>query len=290
MKKHSLEYVKDYFSKNNCLFLDDDYINNSFLHNYICKCGNKSKICFNHFKHGKRCKQCAGNKKYNLEFIKKYFEDNGCIFLDDDYKNANYPHNYQCVCGNKSKTRLIHFRSGKRCEFCKKIKTRERQITPLQVVKESFLKNNCEFLDDFYNGKDFPHNYKCSCGSISKIRFNHFKKGGRCQNCAISGFKSSKESFVYLVGNHYKQKIGIMNTHTNRLKKHMKDFGMNLIDKIHFIDGEDAIELENKILDILKQKNIPHGKQVFKENFNGITESWLIKDLEVKSINELINL
>jgi hypothetical protein len=160
----------------------------------------------------------------------------------------------------------------------------------LEYIKDCFSKNNCIFLDNEYKNVNYSHNYICSCGNKSKISFVNFRKGRRCRNCIIVGFNSTKSSFVYLVGNHYKQKIGIMNTHTNRLETHMRNFGMELIDKIYFSDGNEAMGLESKILNILKQKNIPHGKQVFDEKFDGITESWLTCNLEVKTINELINL
>ena len=285
MKKHTLQHVKDCFIKNNCIFLDNEYKNVNHPHNYICSCGNKSKICFNNFKNGNRCVQCRYTPKHNLEYIKDYFAKNNCVFLDDEYKNSGFPHNYICSCENKSKISLDAFKAGNRCMKCSGFPRHT-----LEYIKNYFAKNNCIFLDNEYVNSKHPHNYICSCKNKSKISFNNFQNGKRCRSCTASGFNSSKSSFVYLVGNHYKQKIGIMNINTKRLENHMRNFGMELIDKIYFSDGNEAMGLESKILNTLKQKNIPHGKQVFKENFNGITESWLIKDLEVKSINELINL
>jgi hypothetical protein len=343
--KHTLQHVKDCFIKNNCVFLDNEYKNNSYPHNYICKCGNKSKISFSNFKKGNRCIGCSGTPKYNLEYVKKCFLDNNCMFLDDEYVNNKYPHNYQCNCGNKSKISFASFQNGKRCmkccgkekltlEYVKKCfldkncmfidneyinssilhnyicrcgqkskisfshfkkgvrcgKCAGNEKHNIEYIKKCFLDKKCEFLDNEYVNAHFLHNYICECGNKSKINFNSFQNGTRCKKCATFGFNSSKPSFVYLVGNHYKQKIGIAGENTKRLENHKRSFGMELIDKIDFFDGNDAIKLESEILNILKIKKIPHGKQVFTENFNGVTESWLIKDLEVKSINELINL
>ena len=354
-KKYTLEYVKDYFTKNNCEFLDNKYINNHHPHNYICNCGNKSKTCFVNFKRGARCMECSGTQKYNLEYIRNYFSHNGCVFLDNEYINNHHPHNYICSCGNKSKTCFINFKRGARCMECgtKKStdkqkhtleyvknyflnngcvfldeeyinakqkhnyiclcknksmisfdrfqkgnrcmkcgikKSTDKQKHTLEYVKNYFLKNNCEFLDNEYINNHHPHNYICSCGNKSKTYFANFKNGNRCRNCSKNGFNTSKPSFVYLVGNHYKQKIGIAGENTDRLKTHIRNFGMELIDKIDFSDGDDAIKLENNIKKKLKIKKIPHGKQVFNEHFDGVTESWLLTDLEVKTIAELINL
>lgn len=289
-KKHTIEYVKDFFIKNNCVFLDSEYKGVKFLHNYECSCGNKSKIKFDHFKNGTRCANCGGTKKLTLEYIKNYFAKNGCIFLDDEYKNAHHPHNYICKCKNKNKINFSNFKKGKRCRKCGSNQTAIKRKKNLKHIKKYFLDKGCIFVDNEYVNNRFLHNYICCCGNKSKISFANFQNGRRCRKCSKNGFNSVKPSFIYLVGNHYKQKIGITGEKTDRLKSHKKNFGMDLIDKIHFSNGEDAMKLESKVLNILKQRNIPHGKQVFSENFDGVTESWLIKDLEAKSINDLLNL
>jgi len=289
-EKLTLEHIKNYFSNNGCLFLDDEYVNAKHKHNYICLCENKSKINFSNFQSGNRCMKCGikknkDNQKLTLEHVKNYFLNNGCLFLDDEYVNAKHKHNYICLCKNKSMISFTSFQKGARCAGCAGNKKHT-----LENIKKYFLNNNCEFLDNEYVGSNHPHNYICICGNKSKISFSHFQNGSRCMNCAKTGFNSSKPSFVYLVGNHYRQKIGIMNENADRIKQHNKNFGLNLIDKIFFENGADAYELEQTILQKLKIKNIPHGRQVFNENFDGRTESWLLTDLEVTKIEELINL
>ena len=56
------EEVKTIFEKEGCKLLETEYINNKQDLNYICACGNKSKIRLNSFLQGQRCKDC-GNKK-----------------------------------------------------------------------------------------------------------------------------------------------------------------------------------------------------------------------------------
>jgi hypothetical protein len=284
-EKFTLEYVKDYFLNNGCKFLDNEYVNNRFSHNYQCSCGNKNKINFYTFKKGARCARCSSNEKFTLKYVKDYFSSNRCEFLDDEYVGIHHPHKYKCSCGNFSKICFNNFQHGKRCMKC----SGSEKFT-LKYVNDYFTKNNCEFLDNEYINNQNKHNYVCVCGNKSKISFANFRKGRRCRKCAKNGFNSAKPSFVYLVGNHYRQKIGIMNENADRIKQHNKNFGLNLIDKIFFENGADAHELEQTILQKLKIKNIPHGRQVFTENFDGRTESWLLTDLEVTKIEELINL
>lgn len=63
--KYSQEYVNQTFLNAGCKCLDV-YKNTDTPLNYICVCGNKSKIAFKYFKKGQRCKEC-GYKKNSQE-------------------------------------------------------------------------------------------------------------------------------------------------------------------------------------------------------------------------------
>ena len=117
-KKLTLEEVKQLFLDGGCEFLDDEYVSANNPHNYKCECGRTSKISVAHFKSGVRCADCGGTKKLTLEEVKQLFLDSGCEFLDDEYVNANNPHNYKCECGRTSKISVGDFKSGKRCAGC----------------------------------------------------------------------------------------------------------------------------------------------------------------------------
>jgi len=57
--KHSYEYVKEYFNKNNCKLVSREYVNDATKLDYICVCGNDSQITFNSFQQGTRCNECG---------------------------------------------------------------------------------------------------------------------------------------------------------------------------------------------------------------------------------------
>lgn len=289
-KALTLEEVKNIFFAQGCKFLDNEYINANHPHNFECVCGNISKTRVGSFKTGRRCQLCANNKKHELNYIKNYFHERNCEFLDDFYINAQHLYNYKCSCGRKSKIRFNNFKKGRRCKDCRGEKLRKEQAYSLETVKNIFRTQGCEFLDEVYINNGHKHKYKCKCGFISKITLAHFQNGRRCGKCAKNGFDPSKKAYLYLVGNHYRQKIGIMGEHTDRLKQHNKNFGLDLIDKMFFENGSEAYELEQSILQKLKTKNILHGEKVFPEKFDGHTESWLLTDLEVAKIQDLIDL
>ena len=84
-KKYIYQEVKEIFEKENCVLLDKKYLNNITPLNYVCSCGNKSKIRLYSFLKGTRCKKCGreknikANRKYTYENVKKIFENANCF-------------------------------------------------------------------------------------------------------------------------------------------------------------------------------------------------------------------
>ncbi len=122
-RKHTLEFVKQFFKDNGCELLEKEYKNNSTKMGYICICGDISEISFANFRKGKRCRECGikrGSEKqrYVIEFVSQFFKDNGCILLEKEYKNANSLLKYICSCGNESEIRFNNFLHGNRCIEC----------------------------------------------------------------------------------------------------------------------------------------------------------------------------
>ena len=62
-RTHSYKDVYNYFKKYDCELFETEYINGKTKMRYRCSCGNKSKITFNDFKSGRRCKECGKEKR-----------------------------------------------------------------------------------------------------------------------------------------------------------------------------------------------------------------------------------
>ena len=172
-KKHSYEYVKQYFEEQGCELLEGEYKNSYTKMRYRCECGNISEICFSSFKKGRRCKKCGGNEKFTLEFVKGQFKKMGCELLETEYKNALTPMKYKCECGNITKISFSHFKKGRRCKKCGyKIVSGKRKL-PFECVKQCFEDEGCKLLEDKYLNNKTLMQYRCSCGEISKISFTY---------------------------------------------------------------------------------------------------------------------
>ena len=120
--KYTYEYVKQYFTKNNCTLLEERYIGIDSSLKYKCVCNEISKISFYSFKNGVRCQNCAGNKKYTYEYITKYFREQGCELLEKEYINNETVMKYKCKCGNNSQITFGSFKMGHSCKICGYIK------------------------------------------------------------------------------------------------------------------------------------------------------------------------
>jgi hypothetical protein len=184
-KKHSYEYVKNFFKEQGCELLSQEYKNNYEKLIYRCSCGDISYISFCDFKRGKRCKSCGIKKRADLQrhsykYVKKFFKDNGCKLLSKKYFNANAMLKYKCSCGNISYITFSSFKAGCRCKICGIKKNANLQKHSYEYIKKYFEKFGYKLFDKKYINNKTKIKFKCPNGHISKITFNKFSNGNRC--------------------------------------------------------------------------------------------------------------
>lgn len=151
-KKYTIEFVRNYFKEQGCKLLEKEYVNSKVKMRYKCVCGNISKICFNHFSRGHRCRKCGGCQKYTFEDIKNYFLDNNCELLENEYKNNRYLLKYKCECGNTGTITLDNFKKGKRCKKCgiEKRSGKNSNLWDSNLTDEERIKNKTRTSDFLY--------------------------------------------------------------------------------------------------------------------------------------------
>lgn len=146
-------YVRDYFRQNGCLLLSTEYKNVDDILDYICVCEKPSKISFDSFKRGARCKSCgikkmAETQSIPIDKVRKIFEDGGCELISSIYKNALQKLDFICECGENGNIDLQHFQRGQRCGRCNELSHGESKIS-------KFLKENNIAFDPQYTFKNF---------------------------------------------------------------------------------------------------------------------------------------
>lgn len=193
-KKHSFEFVYNYFKEQKCELLETEYINARTKMKYECKCKNESKITFDNFKNGVRCKICQNNlMKHTYKFVYNYFKQQDCELLETEYINNETKMKYRCKCDNQAEITFGHFQSGVRCMKC----SGSEQLT-YDFVYNYFKEQSCHLLETEYINNSIKMKYICECKNEAFITFNGFKTGHRCNLCK---YKTQKKLFNWLKEN-----------------------------------------------------------------------------------------
>lgn len=151
------------------------------------------------------CKECK--KKYDIEGIKRIFEEKGCKLLSKKYiDNKKQKLVYLCPNGHENETNLYNFINRKTydCEQCRKDEFSRK-------IEIEAKKRNCELIEINYNNQNSTVNYICIQGHECEQSADNFLRGFeclRCQNKEKYTLKEIREEFenvgCILLANEYK--------------------------------------------------------------------------------------
>ncbi|MFW6172287.1 MAG: hypothetical protein ACOC5T_00885 [Elusimicrobiota bacterium] len=132
-------------------------------------------------------KKCNNGQRLKYDFVRKFFEENGCKLLSKEYKNARAYLEYICECGNKSKITFDSFRRGHRCKKCATRKKALKQSLNYEYVKEFIKNKNCVLLSKKYKNAKQKLKIQCQCDLIFYRCFNNFKSKKQyiCPKCSL---------------------------------------------------------------------------------------------------------
>jgi len=164
----TLDEVMQIFKDENCILVESTYKNARTPLNYICSCGNKSKITLTNFKAGNRCKECQRNKaKERLSYTQIEVEEmlkSRDLTLVGSYYGFHNKLKYNChVCGyigEKSLNSIINTKYPCRNCFIRNVSgensvhwnneiTEEDRINGRFTPEDFEWKKNVKIRDDF---------------------------------------------------------------------------------------------------------------------------------------------
>jgi very-short-patch-repair endonuclease len=119
VQKHDIGSIRLEFEKEGYLLLSDKYEDNKKPLWFICNNGHKTTTTYAQFKKGQRCGQCFGNIKKDIEFVRQYFKDRGCVLISREYEDEHSPLVFMCDCGSKAITTWNKFQRGCKCNNCR---------------------------------------------------------------------------------------------------------------------------------------------------------------------------
>jgi hypothetical protein len=123
--------------------------------------------------------------KLKFDYVKKYFEEQGCTLLETEYKNSIAKMRYVCSCGKESIIAWSNFFRGSRCYDCGHKKHYNNLRCDYDEVKKRFENNGLILLETEYIHSSTPMKYICKKGHISTITWNSLnrKKNIGCGTC-----------------------------------------------------------------------------------------------------------
>lgn len=120
---------------------------------------------------------------------------------------------------------------------------------------------------------------------------NHRTTGKQgCPLCAISGFKSNLDGYLYLIFNENLNmfKIGITNNPKRRLYEH-GILGWKTVEVLGPKAGNEIKSMEYSILKALKNKGVRLPNKDI-QKFDGYTEAWLKSEYFINNLDDLIHI
>jgi len=176
--KHTIEFIKSEFEKENYKLLTKIYKNAKQKLKYVCQNGHEHSISWNNWKRGFRCPYCSNKIKKTIGFIKQRFKEKDCILLTTEYINSKQKLDYICPNGHRHKISWNNFQKGIGCLYCS-----DKMKKDIEFIRLEFDKCGYKLLSSVYEGAFKKLYYICANGHKTSIRWNTFQQGGRCSEC-----------------------------------------------------------------------------------------------------------
>lgn len=285
VKKDKTGILRREFKERGYELLTSDYFHSKQKLKYYCtdKSHGVRTITYSDFNSGRGCGMCAGNQRYDIEFVSQEFLKRGYKLITKEYKNNKQMLEY--TCSNKDhglkEISFDNFLDGHGCSACS-----GNEKARIEEIKTEFKDRGYTLISDEYKGAHEPLLYYCIDRNhgIRSISYGNFKNGHGCWVCNVRGAytttsaESNKEEWskvpanVYLVELSKEDevffKIGITKLD---VKERMKSIPYNyeLLDSIK-TNLYEASLIEGKI-----HKNLFEHKYLPKIKFPGQNECFL---------------
>ena len=198
------------------------------------------------------------------------------------YWKCELGHHYLCDVNTRS--------SGGGCPFCANKKVlvgfNDLQSTHPELASEAdgWDPTTVTF------GSSAQRFWVCARGHQWKTAIYSRTSGYGCPSCAQTGFDPNQPGFIYFIDNFvlHMFQIGITNYPDKRLDKHGQS-GWEVIELRGPMDGHLTRQLETNCLHALEKRGAILGHKAGINNFDGYTEAWTKKSLNVTSIKQILD-
>jgi hypothetical protein len=179
----SIDYIREFFNKHDCILLSDRYINNYGKLEFICKCQGKSTTTWATFKNSKSCANCGYAKtaekirKFDYNYVYNYLIKFGYELLEESYKNPQTAMKCKCPNGHETSIEFRHFQNNVRCRECYLENTKGENNPNWNPLKTDEERLHDRVYEEYRQWRDSIYkrdNYTCQCcGLGNKVNAHH---------------------------------------------------------------------------------------------------------------------
>ena len=113
---------------------------------------------------GKRCYKCRSEKisessRLPFDYVKSFFEENGCVLISTEYINLTVSLLYICKCGRESSSAFATFRESKQCKKCSFDALKNPDLTEEDRENQRKIEGYDEWRTSVYE----RDSYTCQC-------------------------------------------------------------------------------------------------------------------------------
>jgi len=132
------------------------------------------------------------SNKYNIEYIRKKFEEEGYKLLSKEYKNNRSKLKIQCPSNHLWEACYFNFQQGNRC-----IKCSGKEKHSYDYIKKQIEKANYKLLNKSYKKAFSKLKIQCHNNHIFSMKWNNFQQGQRCPICNFHNHSSKAENEIF---------------------------------------------------------------------------------------------
>lgn len=153
-------------------------------------------LTYENMKHkGNRCKICANNVKYTMDYVSNYISKFGYKMISNEYKNSKSKILLKCKNDHSWECTFDNFISGERCPFCQN----KDPLTDSRI--QNFVELNGYKLNNVERDRYVNINVLCQNDHSYKVRWDNFRNGQRCPIC--NNYSSLGETEITRILNKY---------------------------------------------------------------------------------------
>ena len=186
MRKLTHKDVQTGFAKRGWELISTEYEGSQKSLLAYCDKGHETTITWNNFQRGQGCRLCAGNIKYDFEYVKSEFEKRGLKLLEVVYINNLEPMKFVCRCGTQNKVRFADILRDKYCQVCKAAKSSLRMRASDDDIRALCSEHKCTFVRSWIAKRKTNIQYICRCGKTAEALLSNFKRCPNCWDCGVA--------------------------------------------------------------------------------------------------------